>query len=379
MYPRRETWLKIGLPIALYKLGFYCIIFLSTRLLPELFNIDEFYRNFYWPPDAVPGPWAALQTWDAQHYLYIAQHGYSPASLSNAFYPLWPMLIKFFSPFCAGNFLLSGLVLANFFSLIALMLLYEWVSERFSTETALYTLLAILACPGSMYFQFLYSESLFILLLVLLLLALQRENLLVAAAAALLLPLSRPVGILIYPFLVVMIFKTVHRPTRRESLLLLAPLAGFALYLMFMAWQTTDAWAGFRAGYQFTRSTFLQSFDAVTLVREFFHLERWHGWVGSFFDRFFFVIFLAGVVGLFFIDWRLAVLALPLGIIPATSIKFISTIRYIILIVPVFVVYGKVLARLAQKSPILVPLLLLMGFALQLIFLLRFVNNFWVA
>ena len=49
-----------------------------------------------------------LMGWDAFHYLHLAREGYTPNHRSNAFYPLWPLLIRLGSFFTFGDLAASG-------------------------------------------------------------------------------------------------------------------------------------------------------------------------------------------------------------------------------------------------------------------------------
>src|SRR5437667_2738982 len=72
---------------------------------------------------------------------------------------------------------------------------YQVVAGRFGKTVALWALVLLVVFPGSLFFQFIYSEPLFFLLVMALWLGLERERYDWACTAACLLPLSRPVGI----------------------------------------------------------------------------------------------------------------------------------------------------------------------------------------
>ena len=68
-----------------------------------------------------------LMGWDAHHYLYLAREGYAEGRASNAFYPLWPLLIRLGSFFTFGDLAASGWLLANLFSVLGAMAFYQLV------------------------------------------------------------------------------------------------------------------------------------------------------------------------------------------------------------------------------------------------------------
>src|SRR5437870_147551 len=76
---------------AMAKASILALIYLGYHFLP--FNAQNYQLNSMGP--APPADfWATLRTWDAQHYLFLADHGYAPDQMSNAFYPLFPFLIS---------------------------------------------------------------------------------------------------------------------------------------------------------------------------------------------------------------------------------------------------------------------------------------------
>ena len=81
--------------------------------------------------------------------------------MSLAFYPLWPFLIRLSAPLFGGNFTLAALVLANAFSVAALVLLHRLVARRFDENVANRTLMLIIAFPGALFLCFPYNRIAF--------------------------------------------------------------------------------------------------------------------------------------------------------------------------------------------------------------------------
>ena len=163
---------------------------------------DAFSRFIHWPRSGEPEFASHLGTWDSAHYLYLSEVGYSPGVASCAFYPLWPVLIRCFSVVIGGSHLLAGLVLSNVFSLAALVIFFRLVGKRLGWPVAKLSLLLILAFPGSLFFHFIYTESLFFLLVMVVCDGLERRRYRAVWVAAFLLPLTRAVGVFcIFPLL----------------------------------------------------------------------------------------------------------------------------------------------------------------------------------
>jgi len=116
--------------------------------------------------------------WDAEAYVYIAQHGYANVQYT-AFFPLWPLLEHSVGGLFGTTFMAyykSGLLLSNIFFYGALVLLYMLLSEDFE-ETVARTALFFLAFNAYALFFFAgFTESLFLLLCVAVFYCLRREE-----------------------------------------------------------------------------------------------------------------------------------------------------------------------------------------------------------
>src|SRR5438105_2930989 len=85
----------LGLILAV-KVTILLIIALAYAFLP--FFADNFEVNFVDPAYRDGGIARAFSTWDAQHYLYLSESGYHAGQMSNAFFPLFPLLIHLATP-----------------------------------------------------------------------------------------------------------------------------------------------------------------------------------------------------------------------------------------------------------------------------------------
>ncbi|MCZ7639554.1 MAG: mannosyltransferase family protein [Verrucomicrobia bacterium] len=163
-------WRLVALALVGVKLGYWVVV-LSFVWWGEGFDAEgaERIRQDWFPAETPPpehGRWARhVATWDAEHYLYLSCHGYGPGVRSVAFYPLWPLLVRALAPLAGGDHLLAGLVLANLLSLAGWVLFHRLCARRFGERTADLALTLLVAFPGALFFQFLYTEALFFLLL----------------------------------------------------------------------------------------------------------------------------------------------------------------------------------------------------------------------
>lgn len=101
--------------------------------------------------------------WDAEHYLGIANDGYS--GTEPAFFPFYPMLIRFVGGF-TGSHLIAGLLISNAASFFALLYLYKLIEHEYNRHVAQRATFYIAIFPTAIFFSAVYSESLFLFLTV---------------------------------------------------------------------------------------------------------------------------------------------------------------------------------------------------------------------
>ncbi len=143
-----------------------------------------------------------IWTWanfDGEHYLSIAQNGYK--NLQQAFFPLYPFIVKLFG--FGGNesnlkpFLISGILVSNISFLISLFILREIVLMDYSKKVADYSTLLLLVFPTSFFFGSVYTESLFLLLSLLTYYFYRKEKNLLATVFGFLTTLTRLYGLFV--------------------------------------------------------------------------------------------------------------------------------------------------------------------------------------
>lgn len=369
---------RLAAAISAYKACFFAVAVCSLYLLPGIYNAGNYRANFHWPPDAPASTTTALETWDAQHYLYLAGHGYSAGGVSINFFPLWPWLIRAGSAVTGGNLLASALLLSNLLSLAGLLLFYEWGRRRAGAEAATAGLMLLIAFPGALFFSFAYSESLFLALAMLMLLSLEQKRFGRSAAAALLLPLARPQGIMVAPAYWLALWRERRSlGSAKAAVMAAAPLLGLAIYFGFMRIATGSALSGLRvyAGLAGEASP-AKLFDLPGLWHSFWAMAPGHAPATSPLDRLWFAAALAllplvarlGAVELLF--------ALPLVLAPALLLSFVGYTRHAALLAPVFLAAGRLLAGDGKRWPRWTVLAVFQ--TLQALLAVMLVNNYWV-
>jgi hypothetical protein len=402
---RRVFWVLLA-----YKVLYLLAISLALLIHPE----DSSAKMFRPAHQAItPEGYLTFDShfasWDAEHYLFIAAHGYEAGAGRCAFYPLFPLAIRSFS--LAGvSPLLAGMILANVFSLVGWFIFFNIVCQMAGESTAKIATILLLAFPGSLFFQFVYTESLFFLLLMLLLLGLRENWLWMAFTAAFLLPLTRAVGLFcIFPILwhvmttwwptrkkkiplaerlVAASEQTEAVPDRHEDpthktnrgkawLLLLAPVCGWALYLLLMKKWTGNAFEGFEAQKQFGVQSIANLFNVPHFISTLLTPTHFHEFAGSALDRCWFILLIYSLPIIWWVDKSWLLWALFLGIVPAMSGMFVSYTRFASVVFPLFVAMAVFLNKPGRLFKGLRFVAVATFAALQIILVWRFVNYRW--
>lgn len=366
---------KIILPLIYYKIFIFLFILTSIVLLP-IFSSKDFSWAVHFPQERGPVFADYFRSWDSQHYLYIAENGYlKPGSPTNAFYPLWPFFIKIFSYILLQNYLIAALLLSAVFSVFGIYLFHYLVAKHHGLDLANKSTLLLLAYPGALFFLFPYSESLFFLLSVLFFWFFFEKKTLGLAIVSFLLPITRPVGIL---FLIPLLYNVYKSPKSLKSyLLLLAPILGVLAYFGVMYLFT----GGYLEGFSAQTANFPQeasiakAVDFSGFLDSLFSVSSIHSYFGSAVDRIFFLAFLLLLPFLWKLERVYFIFALFMGIVPAMTNSLVSYMRYLTVVFPIFIAAAYILEKRDKKW---FWLILASLFALQIIFLIRHVNNYWV-
>jgi len=136
---------------------------------------------------------------DGIHYLDISIKGYG--IYQQAFFPMYPNLIKLFNPFFLGRDLLSGIFISNISFLVLLFLFYKLVIVDYKESEAKKILIIFLIFPLSFFFGMVYTESLFLMLVLGSFYAARRNKWLWAGILGGLASYTRFVGIFLFPAL----------------------------------------------------------------------------------------------------------------------------------------------------------------------------------
>jgi len=414
--PRHKYWALMLSAKTLLAVSAMCV------MLAE-FNLVQFHEAYaHWPPGKKATLTSHFATWDSAHYLVLSKGGYTAGSSSCAFYPLWPMLLRGVNLATGGSRpVLTAMVLANGLSLIGLWLLGRLMERHCGPGISRDALILLLAFPGALFFSFPYTESLYLVLLMAFFWGLELKRWGWVAAAGFLLPLTRAVGVFIVLPLAWWLYElepkarreeisgndsrvaTSTRSRRRESaltlpgckwsgltsaatrlagmlahrrsLLLLAPLLGYATYFGLMYLWTGNAFEGFEAQKAYPYSPSIKNmFDLPAFWSAFIQVRSLGGMMDSALDRGFFLLFLALLPAVWKRNRVWFWYVLPAGLIPALTSYFMSYRRYIMVLFPLFIVLAQWLGR--GPRWMFWYYVILMA-ALQAWAVSQFVNFFW--
>lgn len=330
-----------------------------------------------------PSLTSSYQTWDVQHYITIAQNGYSADHISNAFFPLYPSLIALVDMLIPGPTLIAAWVVSTLISTAAFVAVFLFVARLRDVQTAWKTTLLLLAFPTAFYFHLPYSEGVFLLVSTLLLYGMYFGKHTVSWFSALLLPLSRPQGLLLLPVTIAHTWETyLHTkkiPWKNTIYTLLATSIGVCTYFVILYFSAGDALAGFHAQTQYFASK--NSVNTIWHPIEWFRMNfitvEWtfHRVNTSVINRVFFVGFIALLVAIWKrLDKTLFAFALLVGLLPALTGDLVSFPRYMVMVLPIFIA----LALIIKRQDVFITVLA-HGAIIQLFMLVLHSQNYFVA
>lgn len=189
--------------------------FIATILIKNFGNRFPYVDRVLTPTNLPSWIWG-FGNFDGVHYLRIAQNGYD-AQYSQAFFPLYPILVKILNFFPKENldtnlytdpsYFYTGLILSSLFFIAALYFLIRLWKEEYGFQKAWISVLILLSLPTAFYFGSIYPESLFLLLAVLTFWFVKKDKYIFAGIAAALASATKIQGAILFVFLAVELWK----------------------------------------------------------------------------------------------------------------------------------------------------------------------------
>ncbi|MFZ5845208.1 MAG: mannosyltransferase family protein [Patescibacteria group bacterium] len=191
-----------------------------------------------------PTPWANL---DGVHYLSIAKSGYY--QYEQAFFPLYPLLLRLVSRWLSLSPQDVGLVISHLSFFGGLWLFYR-LSRDFAAKSvgSLWAVVFLLLFPTSFFFAAVYTESLFLFLAFATVVAAKRRSWWLAGILGMLASLTRLFGVFL---LIIVVWEYFHfKDWRSQKISLLAFLLiplGLVVYMIYLWFSIKDPLAFFHA------------------------------------------------------------------------------------------------------------------------------------
>jgi len=137
---------------------------------------------------------------DGIHYIDISSKGYG--IYQQAFFPLYPQLIRQLKPFFGKKDLLTGVFISNFSLLVFMFVFYKLAALDYSEEISKRSLIFYLIFPASFFLGMVYTESLFLMLIVGSFYAARKGKWWLAGILGAFSSYTRIVGVFIFPALI---------------------------------------------------------------------------------------------------------------------------------------------------------------------------------
>lgn len=235
----------------LWRISLFTVALLATIALPVFGNRFPYFNQVLAVTGFPSFIWG-FGNFDGVHYLRIAQNGYD-AQYSQAFFPLYPLLIRFVNMlpknptldtriFVDPSYFIVGLILSNILFLISLYYFYKLIRIDFDHKIALGAVVLLVSFPTSFYFGSVYTESLFLLLVLATLYFTRKGNFLAAGIFSLFASVTRIFGLLLIPVLLIELYLKIKsgeiklnswETTKGMIGILLAPF-GTLLYMLYL-------------------------------------------------------------------------------------------------------------------------------------------------
>ena len=211
------------------------ISFLASVFIPYLgfFPYTEILKN-----SSLPSFIYSFANFDGVHYIRTATIGYS--QYAQAFFPLYPLLIRHVSFIFFINPIITGLIISYITFFIGLFVFNRYlISVGYKKSQIRWILLFLCLFPTSFFFGAVYNTSLFFCLAISALYFYKKKQYGLAGLFAVLSSLTRLEGvILVIPFILPLLFKKEHPINRRILFVISGPIIGLLIFMAFL-WSTT--------------------------------------------------------------------------------------------------------------------------------------------
>ena len=239
--PQPRSLLRRSLLVALVsRLGIFAIAAVTTYMVKMppaswALRLPRLAEPFKGTLGHLFNSWAH---WDGVWYIKIASNGYAGTDGSVAFFPLYPLLVRWLGVPFRNNLVISGMLVSLVCFFVAVWLLYRLVARDFGDRVAYRTVWFISIFPTAFYWQAVYSESLFLMLSVACVMWAREERWKLAGLAGLLAVLTRSAGFLLLVPMTICYFEQRDWKLRRidaQSASLLMVVEGLMVWMAYLS------------------------------------------------------------------------------------------------------------------------------------------------
>lgn len=355
-----------------WRISLFVILFFAAKFLPLQQHFLGGGMQAY-----LKTPWLwAWANFDGEHYLAIAKDGYRLAE--QAFFPLYPLLIKFL-----GGSVWTGIVISNLSFFLALLGLFKLLRMDYSERITRLAVILLLLFPTSFYFGAVYTESIFLCFIIWSFYFYRKNNILLASLLGMFASGTRVIGVILLPIYLLELFKNKIKWSNKHFWLLLIPL-GIVGYMVYLGRTYGDSLMFLHALPAFGEQ---RSSVPILLPQVFYryifkilpnlNYSYLAGTFSTILEFLIGILFLV-VSAISFFKLKLSYsLFLTLGyLIPTLSGSFSSLPRYILVLFPAFILFSVWLNKTSRVIKIICYTILLMCLAVSLTL---FSRGFWLA
>ena len=167
---------------------------LGLRPAPWAHRLPRLAEPFHGVLAHLLNPWAV---WDGVWFIKIAANGYAGNDGSVAFFPLYPLVVRWVAILFHNDLVLAGMTVSLICYFVGIWLLYRLVAREFGDRVAYRTCLYLSIFPTAFFWQAVYSESMFLMLSVACILWSREGRWKLAGVAGLVAALTRSAGFLL--------------------------------------------------------------------------------------------------------------------------------------------------------------------------------------
>ena len=321
-------------------------------------------------------PW---QRWDTLHYQAIAERGYEAFVVALFTPPLFPWLMRLLAPPLGGDTLLAGIIISNIAYLLGLIAFYHYaLHESRDEQISRRSLIYLALFPAAFFFLAAYTESLFLVTASVALLMTLKKRWALAGLAGGLAAATRLTGaVLLIPLAYAALAEWLDFRKPQSWLAPLGTALGAAVLPLY-TWLVLDQPPWTPILVQSSRFNGGFSLPGANLLATIQRIASGHAYPADYWDLAFMLLFVAlaipvwrrlsRVSAVFYLSFLGLYLVREGGVQP-----LIGTPRYVLIMLPAFIVLGT-----AGRNPWINRLILYPSLALLLFMAGQFAIWGWV-